>query len=55
MWNAKGAAFGPPLLHAGKGRGRRRPRPDQSIALKLKAEPSLIPLGQREVTVLVRV
>ncbi len=28
---------------------------DQSIALKLKADPSLIPLGQRVVTVLVRV
>ncbi len=31
------------------------PSPFQSIALKLKAEPSLIPLGQREVMVLVRV
>lgn len=28
---------------------------DQSIALKLKAEPSLIPDGQRAVTVFVRV
>jgi hypothetical protein len=39
----------PPVYHT---RGRKA---DQSIGLKLNAAPSLMPLGQREVMVLVRV
>ncbi len=44
----------PEILHGGCGGCETPRRRDQSMALKLKAAPCLIPEGQREVTVLVR-